>query len=135
MIRSSNLTSRALELMHTFPTMFFMTAEEAMARSSNEISGSSRIWVLPCGAFTWTDGDGSWIHPEYGNRYDLEDFYDVETDEDNEPMPDAPVATEIADRTTHDDPFSRDNFGPWTLMDGEEVEIATVTAKPSPFGW
>lgn len=73
MIRSNDLNARGEELIAKFPTRFSLTAEEAMARSSIEISGSSRVWVMPCGAFTWTDGDGFWIHPEYGNRFQLDD--------------------------------------------------------------
>ena len=125
MIRSNDLNARGEELIAKFPTRFSLTAEEAMARSSIEISGSSRVWVMPCGAFTWTDGDGYWIHPEYGNRFQLDDFDDDEVRDD-----DAPVATEVADRVTYDDPFSNDNFGPWQLVDGSEVQAGFVSALP-----
>ena len=125
MIRSNDLNARGVELIAKFPSRFSLTAEEAMARSSIEISGSSRVWVLPCGAFTWTDGDGYWIHPEYGNRFQLDDFNDDEVRDD-----DAPVATEVADRVTYDDPFSNDNIGPWELVGGREVPTVFVSAVP-----
>ena len=125
MIRSNDLNARGEELIAKFPTRFSLTAEEAMARSSIEISGSSRVWVMPCGAFTWTDGDGYWIHPEYGNRFQLDDFDDDEILDD-----DSPVPTEVADRVTYDDPFSDDNFGPWELTGGREVNTVFVSAVP-----
>ena len=125
MIRSNDLNARGEELIAKFPSRFSLTAEEAMARSSIEISGSSRVWVLPCGAFTWTDGDGYWIHPEYGNRFQLDDFDDDEVLDD-----DTPVPTEVADRVTHDDPFANDNVGPWELVGGHEVPMTNVSAEP-----
>ena len=125
MIRSNDLNARGEELIAKFPTRFSLTAEEAMARSSIETSGSSRVWVMPCGAFTWTDGDGFWIHPEYGNRFQLDDFDDDEVRDD-----DAPVATEVADRATYGDPFSNDNFGRWQLVDGSKVQAGFVSAVP-----
>lgn len=126
MIRSNDLNARGEELIAKFPTRFSLTAEEAMARSSIEISGSSRVWVMPCGVFTWTDGDGYWIHPEYGNRFQLDDFDDDEVRDD-----DAPVATEVADRVTYDDPFSNDNVGPWELVGGHEVQMTNISAEPA----
>lgn len=129
MIRSNDLNDRGEELIAKFPTRFFLTANEAMARSSIEISGSSRVFVLPCGVFTWTDGDGYWIHPEYGNRHQLHEF-----DDDFEADDDAPGPTEVAERVTYDDPFSDDNFGPWELLDGDVVETTIVSAE-APRSW
>jgi len=129
MIRSTHLNARGEELIAMFPTRFFLTADEAMARSSMEISGSSRVFVMPCGAFTWTDGDGYWLHPEYGSPHHLHEFRDdAEDDGDDDDAP-----TEVATRTTYDDPFSDDNFGPWELVSGDEVYITLVSAEPPRF--
>ena len=125
MIRSTHLDARGEELIAQFPTRFFLTAEEAMARSSIEISGSSQVFVMPCGAFTWTDGDGYWIHPEYGKRYQLHEFEDEVLDADGNVL----IATEVAERETDDDPFSHDNFGPWTMLDGAEIARTDVSAE------
>ena len=129
MIQSTHLDARGEELIGKFPTRFFLTADEAMARSSIEICGSSRVYVMPCGAFTWTDVDGYWIHPEYGSRHHLDEFEDVVESRDD----DAPTTTEVATRTTYDDPFSDENFGPWELVGGDEVNISQVSAEPPRF--
>ena len=108
--------SESARLMTTFPTRFFPTAQEAMSRSSLETNASSKVFVLPCGAFTWTDGDGLWIHPAYGSRHPLSWLDESDTDEGG-PMP-----TEVAARVTTDDHFSETNFGDWERSDGTEVE-------------
>jgi len=86
---------------------------------------------MPCGAFTWTDSDGYWIHPDHGNRYTLDDFDDVELGDDGREVAGTPVPTEIAERITDDDPFSDDNFGPWCWMNGDEVSATIVSAESS----
>jgi len=66
---------------------------------------------------------------EYGTNHKLHEFEDDVEDRDD----DALVATEVADRVTHDDPFSNDNFGPWELVGGDEVDVTLVSAEPSRF--
>lgn len=132
MTRSDHLDADGLRLIETFPTRFFLTAEEAMASSSMAIGASSSVFVLPSGVFTWVDDTGQWLHPEYGTSHWLNEFVNRKLDSDGDVDPAAPVPTEIATRVTTDDPFSDDNFGPWVWSDGEDVEIKTAAAQPAP---
>lgn len=133
MIRSDHIDHHGEHLLATFPTRFFVTAEGAMASSSMEISGSSTVYVMPSGVFTWTNDGGSWLHPDDGRRYPLSDFHEPELDEDGDVALDAKLPTAVAERMTDDDPFAHDNVGPWMSLDGDEIPTSVVAAQPRPW--